>query len=457
LLSLKRRTSGETPLSKKMVKLQEIRQDVLLGDERYFQLATGGTPSTEKKEYWENGTIPWLSSGEVHKKIIRDADGRITEKGFQHSNARFYPSHSILIALAGQGKTRGTIAITEIEATSNQSIAAIIPNKELVEPYFVYYYLDSLYQELRSISAGAGRAGLSLSILADVSIKLPDKPIQERIAAVLSCVDHAIEQTEAIINKQQRIKTGLMQDLLTKGIDEHGDIRSKETHEFWDSPIGQMPAEWEVKPLLDALDYIDAGKSPTCLSRPAGSGEWGILKVSAIRPDGFRAAENKAVINLSYINKAYEVKDGDLLISRANTYELVGLTCLVRNPPTQLMLCDKTLRLNVNKARATAEFLDLVMQMPCVRSQIEINATGSSSTMKNISQKTIENLFIPIPKPDEQELIVKLLSAQAATISTQEKQRAKLMRVKTGLMQALLTGKKGVESLTESQYCGAQA
>ena len=106
---------------------------VLLGDGRYFQLATGGTPSTDKPEYWENGTIPWLSSGEVHKKIIRFADGRITEKGFQYSNARFYPTHSILIALAGQGKTRGTAAITEIEVTSNQSIGAVIPNEELVE------------------------------------------------------------------------------------------------------------------------------------------------------------------------------------------------------------------------------------------------------------------------------------------------------------------------------------
>src|SRR5216683_2680965 len=98
---------------------KESWQVVLLGDDRYFQLATGGTPSTDKQEYWENGTVPWLSSGEVHKKIIRFADGRITEKGFRNSNARYYPTNSILIALAGQGKTRGTAAITEIEVTSN--------------------------------------------------------------------------------------------------------------------------------------------------------------------------------------------------------------------------------------------------------------------------------------------------------------------------------------------------
>jgi len=336
----------------------------------------------------------------------------------------------------------------------------ILRAKDNADPSFIFHLTKLELLRLKAeanMSGSAGQQRVPSSFFEEYDVICPLKEEQTLIATVLTCIDRTIGQIEAIISKQQRIKRGLMQDLLTKGIDEHGNIRSEETHEFENSPIGRMPTEWEVKPLLDALDYIDAGKSPTCLSRPAGSGEWGILKVSAIRPDGFRAAENKAVINLSYINEAYEIKDGDLLISRANTYELVGLTCLVRNPPTQLMLCDKTLRLNVNKARATAEFLDLAMQMPSVRSQIEINATGSSGTMKNISQKTIENLFIPIPKLDEQELIVKLLSAQAATISTQEKQRGKLMRVKTGLMQDLLTGKKGVEGLTESQYCGAQA
>ena len=91
----------------------------------FSRLTAGGTPSTSKMEYWSNGTIPWLSSGEVHKKRIRYVDGYITEDGLKNSAAKLIPIKTLLVALAGQGKTRGTVAITEIETTTNQSIAPL--------------------------------------------------------------------------------------------------------------------------------------------------------------------------------------------------------------------------------------------------------------------------------------------------------------------------------------------
>ena len=85
--------------------------------------------------------------------------------------------------------------------------------------------------------------------------KIPDAlSEQAKIAEILSTVDRAIEQTEALIAKQQRIKTGLMQDLLTRGIDEHGNLRSEQTHQFKDSPLGRIPVDWEVKELNDLVD-----------------------------------------------------------------------------------------------------------------------------------------------------------------------------------------------------------
>lgn len=188
---------------------------IFLGNEKYFSLATGGTPLTTKKEFWENGNIPWLSSGEIHKKIIYYTDNFITKRGYENSNARFYPINSILIALAGQGRTRGTIAITEIELTSNQSISAVIPQKSLIEPYYIYYYLDSLYEELRSISAGSGRASLSLSILSNLEIKLPPKPEQKIITDKLIHIDSLLKKETEYKNKLISLKAGLMQDLLT--------------------------------------------------------------------------------------------------------------------------------------------------------------------------------------------------------------------------------------------------
>lgn len=188
---------------------------VEFGNKEYFDLATGGTPSTERKEYWEYGNIPWLSSGEVHKKEIFATDNFITELGYRNSNARFYPIDTILIALAGQGKTRGTVALNKIELTSNQSVAGIIPNKENIEPYFVFYYLELGYEMLRSISAGSGRAGLTLNIISSISIPLPDINEQKRIVKSLRQLETSIRSETAHLSKLHSIKTGLMQELLS--------------------------------------------------------------------------------------------------------------------------------------------------------------------------------------------------------------------------------------------------
>ena len=102
-------------------------------------------------------------------------------------------------------------------------------------------------------ASGSTRYGLPISAIEAVEIPTPPKSEQTKIAEILSTVDRAIEQTEALIAKQQRIKTGLMQDLLTRGIDEHGNLRSEETHEFKDSPLGRIPVEWGVKELGSAL------------------------------------------------------------------------------------------------------------------------------------------------------------------------------------------------------------
>ncbi len=253
------------------------------------------------------------------------------------------------------------------------------------------------------------------------------------------------------------MKAGLLYDLLTKGIDENGEVRDPVAHpeQFKEVVLQErihIPKEWEIRTLDYFLTGIDAGKSPNCPDRPAGADEWGILKVSAIHSESFREWENKVITNPVYISPAYEVQDGDLLISRANTYELVGMVCLVRKPRPQLLLCDKTLRLRIDNKHALTEFIFYLLQMPFVRSQIEIHATGSSGSMKNISQDTIKNLLVYVPplKKEEQERIVAVLDAHDARISAEESRLSKLQQIKKGLMHDLLTGTVRVTSLVSS-------
>lgn len=169
--------------------------------------------------------------------------------------------------------------------------------------------------------------------------------------------------------------------------------------------------KWGVVELGSCLNRIDAGSSPDLPDRPARPGEWGVLKVSAVRSTGFDASENKAVTNNAFIDPQVEVRDGDLLITRANTPQLVGLACYVASPPGRLLLCDKTLRLVVDERKLIGKFAGYALAMPSVRKQIEVSGTGSSGTMKNISQVDIRSLRIPLPPVGEQRRIVDILDS----------------------------------------------
>jgi type I restriction enzyme, S subunit len=179
------------------------------------KLTAGGTPDTNIFEYW-NGDIPWMKSGDVNLRKIHKVDGRITQSGFDNSSTKRIPPHSVLIALAGQGKTRGLVAINEIELCTNQSIAAIIPNPSKLYFEYLYYNLESRYQELRALSSGdGGRGGLNLKIIGQIEICLPSLPEQEKIAAVLSAADEEISTLEKQLAAYKQQKLGLMQQLLT--------------------------------------------------------------------------------------------------------------------------------------------------------------------------------------------------------------------------------------------------
>lgn len=184
-----------------------------LGD--LTSLTAGGTPSTKVEEYWTPQEVPWLSSGEVNKKIVFDTDSMISEEGLNNSAAKLVPKNSVLMGLAGQGKTRGTVAITEIELTTNQSVASILPSEDL-DMYFIYHNLDLRYEEIRGMSTGVGgRGGLNLAILRSIKIAIPPLEEQKQIAEILSTVDQKLDTLKQKRDSYEELKKGLMQKLLT--------------------------------------------------------------------------------------------------------------------------------------------------------------------------------------------------------------------------------------------------
>ena len=162
-------------------------QIVKLGE--ICDLKAGATPKTSVKDYWEKGTIPWMSSGEVNLKKVYKTEKTITQKGYNNCSTKLIPENSVIVALAGQGKTRGTVAMNMIPLCTNQSLCALIC-RDVINPYYLYYYLQTQYDNLRYISSGNGnRGGLNLKMLESYMIPLPPLEEQQRIVDILDRFD----------------------------------------------------------------------------------------------------------------------------------------------------------------------------------------------------------------------------------------------------------------------------
>lgn len=180
-------------------------------------LMTGGTPSRNKPEYFINGQIKWLVSGDIHSKEIYDCEGRITEEGLKNSNAKYLPVNSVLIALNGQGKTRGTVALLRTKATCNQSLVSICPKKEIeLIPKYIFYNLHSRYPEIRKITGDDNkeRRGLNMPIIRKIKIPVPPLPEQKRIVAILDEAFEGIDRAIANTKKNLTNSRELFQSIL---------------------------------------------------------------------------------------------------------------------------------------------------------------------------------------------------------------------------------------------------
>lgn len=177
------------------------------------EIITGGTPSTRIVEYWNPPEVPWLSSGEVHKKYITSTDTMISRKGYENSSATMVRENSVLIALAGQGKTRGTVAINRIPLATNQSIAAMTFSDD-IDPDYVFSNLENRYEELRRISSGDGsRGGLNKKLVGDVTIPCSTLLEQNAIGTLFRVLNELITLHQRKIDQLQAMKKFMLQNL----------------------------------------------------------------------------------------------------------------------------------------------------------------------------------------------------------------------------------------------------
>lgn len=172
----------------------------------------GTTPRRNREDYW-NGSVPWLPTGKVNERRITDAEEFITEKALAECSLSMIPATSTLIAMIGQGKTRGKAAFLGIDATINQNFAAVIPGADVV-PEFLFYQLDAKYEELRRWSHGTNQHALNCKLVAQFPVSCPSIPRQSEIAETLKGVEAAMDEASSRRTQANRQLKALSGQLL---------------------------------------------------------------------------------------------------------------------------------------------------------------------------------------------------------------------------------------------------
>jgi type I restriction enzyme S subunit len=178
------------------------------------RVTSGGTPSRRQNSYWENGHIPWVTTSEVDFNIITKTDQMITQDGLEKSAAKLFPKNTVLMAMYGQGKTRGRVSLLGIESATNQACGAIICGENLI-PKFCYQYLAFNYEKNRKIGNEGSQKNLNGRLIKELIIHCPNIDEQMEIAKIAFLVDEKLTLLKEQKVETKKLKKGLMQKLLT--------------------------------------------------------------------------------------------------------------------------------------------------------------------------------------------------------------------------------------------------
>lgn len=394
-------------------------------------VSAGATPSTTKREYW-GGDIRWMNSGELNLKRVYEVANRITEAGLKNSSTKILPVESVLIGLAGQGKTRGTVAINYVPLCTNQSIAAIQPNPKYFIPEFLYQNLDNRYLELRSMSTGdGGRGGLNLQIIKSVPISLPGIPEQKKIATFLSSIDQKITLLTKNHELLNQYKKGVMQKFFSQ------EIRFKDK-------VGNDFPEWKSCKFDEIYDFYPTNS----LSRDKLNYERGDIfnihygdihtkfKTRFELKNEVVPFVNEGALGVKFKPDSY-CRPGDLVIADASEdYKDVGKAIEVIDVDNKKITAGLHTYIARDKNHQMAlGFGGCLMQSAPVRQQIKFLATGTS--VLSISKTNLSKIDLLIPSKSEQTAISDCLAKFDKKIEVIESQLELTKKYKQGLLQQM--------------------
>ena len=356
----------------------------------FAQCVAGATPNSKDPSLWD-GNIPWMSSGEVNKRIIYSTDRFITQRGFDSCSTKMIPAGAVVVALAGQGKTRGTVARTRIELCTNQSLCAIISDAN-VDSDFLFHYLVSQYNNLRTVSSGDGtRGGLNLKMIRDYRVPVPPLEVQQEIVRILDQFTTLEAELEAELEARRAQYEHYRNHLLS-----------------YDSLASRGPVKMVE---LGSVSRISAGYGFSKSEQGCVVGEYPFYKVSDMNRPGNQVFLESAA---NYLSKADAHRlsmspfpAGAIVFPkigaaiRTNKKRILSVASLVDN---NVAVC---LPDGINGKFLYYWFLE----------QDLVSVAHDSGAVPSIRKSDLERLLVPLPTVEEQARIVALLDRFDALVN----------------------------------------
>lgn len=404
-------------------------------------------------EFHQTG-IPFVSAeavwdGQIHLESVR---GYISEEDDALFSRKYSPQPDD-IYIVKSGATTGKVAINRIEGRFNiwSPLAAIRCDRREAHPQFVFHAISSKYfQEAIQVSWSIGtQPNIGMEVIENLRVLLPPLETQRRIAAYLDRetgrIDTLIAAKERLLALLAEKRQALITHAVTRGLNLHAPLRDSGLP--W---LGKIPEHWSVHRLKFHMPRIEQGWSPQCDNFPANDDEWGVLKVGAVNGWKFNPNENKRLPADLEPLLEYEIREGDVLTSRANTTQLVGRAALVRNVRPKLLFCDKHYRLTLDRSALSPEFLVLYLRSTAGHYEFERDATGASNSMQNIGQDSVQNVWITVPPLSEQRDIVGYVNITTTRMDAMESANRRTLELlrerRSALIAAAVTGQLEVEA-----------
>ncbi len=407
----------------------------------------GRTPKKLGME-WGGGDIPALSANNVEmgkinfSKECYFASEELYRKWMTRGDAQF--RDVVLTTEAPLGNV-AQIPDSQRYVLSQRAILLRTNEDDLCNDYLAHYLRSDVFQNLmRQQSSGTTATGIQRKKLETLPVEFPiSNTEQAKIAEILSTVDRAIELTEALIAKEERIKTGLMQDLLTRGIDEHGNLRSESTHEFKDSVLGRIPIEWHENSLEDVAAFVTSGSRGWAQYYSTEGSRF--LRIGNLTRSHINLRfDDTVLVNppRSSEGKRTSVETGDLLVSITADLGIIGV---IPSDFGEAYVNQHIALVRLLVDAVSPRFIGWFLSGR--GGQMQFEALNESGAKAGLNLPTIRRLKVPMPELKEQKQIATVLDEATKRADEYYQRGVKLRFLKTALMQDLLTGKKRVTPL----------